>query len=254
VPTTLEPWQSSKTRRASVNSFGYGGANVHAILESAEDFLRARGIDPIGITRKSAHAVKAIQDALRIGLTNGSAITNGNGYTNGKNHINGNGHITPPLSDAEPIAQVFALSAFDPGAGEAWAQKLSSYVEQRLDIADSAFLDSLAFTLSERRTLHPWKAAVTASSSEELVSRLKKLQFVNVPPRRNLAFVFTGQGAQWCGMGKELIDACPLFRESLRKCSAALQRMGASFDVIGMFAWWFGCVRMLTFTLPPRRT
>jgi acyl transferase domain-containing protein len=223
VPTTVEPWTCTSPRRASVYSFGYGGANVHTILESAADFLHARGVDPIAFTRKSALTITAIQEALHLKHTNGHSVANGHSFTNG------NGvsvESTPTL--------LFALSAFDPTAGEAWAGKLAEYISQRQDVPDATFLDSLAFTLSNRRTIHSWKAVVAASSGRELISRLKKAQFVNVPPKRNLGFVFTGQGAQWCGMGKELTNAFPRFRQSLNECGAALLRLGAPFDVLGM--------------------
>jgi acyl transferase domain-containing protein len=92
--------------------------------------------------------------------------------------------------------RLFALSAFDSTAGEAWSQRLTDYISQRQDVTNAAFLDSLAFTLSDRRTIHSWKAVMTASSSLELISRHKEAQFVNIPPKRNLGFIFTGQGAQ----------------------------------------------------------
>ncbi|KAL8974897.1 MAG: hypothetical protein Q9197_000866 [Variospora fuerteventurae] len=46
IPTTLQPWPQLETgsiRRASVNSFGFGGANAHAILEAYEDQNTPRG-------------------------------------------------------------------------------------------------------------------------------------------------------------------------------------------------------------------
>ncbi|KAJ6189933.1 hypothetical protein N7519_004841 [Penicillium mononematosum] len=221
VPITVEPWTCSSPRRVSVNSFGYGGANVHAILESAKDFLHARGFDPNVSTRRSAFAVRAIQEALQLGPTNGHSVANGHSFTSGNGIL---AQSTPTM--------LFALSAFDPTAGEAWAGKLVEYVTQRQSVPDAAFLRSLAFTLSNRRTIHSWKAVVAASSSWELISQLKKAQFVNIPPRRNLGFVFTGQGAQWCGMGKELINAFPRFQESLQRCGEALVRLGAPFDVL----------------------
>jgi acyl transferase domain-containing protein len=40
-----------------------------------------------------------------------------------------------------------------------------------------------------------------------------------------IGFVFTGQGAQWFGMGRSLIEKCPLFLQTLQKCDAILQAL-----------------------------
>ena len=39
IPTELTPWPSPGLRRASVNSFGYGGTNGHVILDDAMNYL-----------------------------------------------------------------------------------------------------------------------------------------------------------------------------------------------------------------------
>ena len=44
IPTTLTPWpagysRSNSIRRASINSFGYGGANAHVILENGHSYM-----------------------------------------------------------------------------------------------------------------------------------------------------------------------------------------------------------------------
>ena len=40
-------------------------------------------------------------------------------------------------------------------------------------------------------------------------------------PRR-VAFVFSGQGGQWPGMTRELLEHEPAFRETIEKCDAAM--------------------------------
>src|ERR1700761_6414615 len=46
VPKTMITWPENTIRRASVNSFGYGGTNGHVILESADDYLNRGPISP----------------------------------------------------------------------------------------------------------------------------------------------------------------------------------------------------------------
>jgi acyl transferase domain-containing protein len=51
--------------------------------------------------------------------------------------------------------------------------------------------------------------------------------FANVPSEQlPFAFVFTGQGAQYAGMAKELIERCPPFRDTMQYLDRCLSRLG----------------------------
>lgn len=132
-------------------------------------------------------------------------------------------------------ARLFVLSSFDEIAGKRQAENLRQYLNERLDASNPIVLEDLAFTLNERRTHHIWRAAIVARSANDLIQSITcGVPFSNSgTKKRKLGFVFTGQGAQWCGMGKELIDSYPVFRASLEKIDIYLKTIGASFDVIG---------------------
>ncbi|MFF8433561.1 acyltransferase domain-containing protein [Streptomyces bacillaris] len=83
------------------------------------------------------------------------------------------------------------------------------------------------------------RAAVAAESYDDLAGGLDKLvqgwaDRAPAPPlsrRPGLVFVFAGQGAQWDGMGLELLATEPVFRAALRRCDERVREL-AGFSVI----------------------
>lgn len=207
VATELEPWDVEGPRRLSINSFGYGGSNAHVILEDATTFFAANeSVSP--------------QPQLN-GITNGAT----NGATNG--HINGDSNYSAARK------KLFLLSGFDDKSIMKQAQDLAEYLRNKQ--TDNTDLANLAYTLSERRSSFPWRTAVTAGSTSELIEGLQAddLRPVRMPRKATLGFIFTGQGAQWPKMGMELWDAFPVYRKSLEKSRDILNELGSSWDLLG---------------------
>lgn len=97
-------------------------------------------------------------------------------------------------------------------------------------------LEHLSYTLSARRTMLDWRSSIVAEDREELIESLRRVNVskgLEKPSQRlQVCFTFTGQGAQWYAMGRELIFACPLFRISLLRSGSILRDLGASWSLI----------------------
>jgi acyl transferase domain-containing protein len=92
-------------------------------------------------------------------------------------------------------------------------------------VAHNYKLVDQSYTLGNRRTVLTSKAFTVASYSTlgdvfEKVS--ESFAFADKKTIRSIAFVFTGQGAQWARMGAELMAHCPGFLQSIRALDEVL--------------------------------
>ncbi|KAK2765219.1 Type I Iterative PKS [Arachnomyces sp. PD_36] len=264
-PTECMPWPESGTRRISVNSFGFGGTNAHCILDDAYSFFKEKGLLGYHNTRELVPTTGEIHRLVAApGISNGEKnytngdkphtngdkpYTNGNGtYTNGDKpffngngaYTNGNGTYSNGLEPKSGSAntRVFVLSAFDKESLQRIASDLGQYITQKRPLtlaAEEELLDDIAFTFSERRSKFRHRSYVLASSIPELEESLSSDRSLSNPvsarqsPR--IGFVFTGQGAQYHGMGKQLL-VYPVFRRSLEEATAYLKTLGSTFSLI----------------------
>ncbi len=223
MPTKLEPWLKTEgVRRASVNNFGYGGSNAHVILEDYQSFLAS-----------SSGGHQHHRSATN-GLWNGTTNGNGNGIGNG--HANGHSRRSSE-ADYSSRPRLFVLSAKDEKATTAMADKLKDHLLGIETSDENGFLDNLAYTLGHRRSSFPWTSTFTG---ESIASLVKTIQAGKVKPAKagnspRLGFVYTGQGAQWWAMGRELIDVYPVFKAALLDCNTQLKKLGAQWNMIGMY-------------------
>ncbi|KAK7978171.1 polyketide synthase [Apiospora saccharicola] len=170
-------------RRASINSFGFGGTNAHVILDDAASYLKGKAL-------KGLHQTKSTPSSL------------------------------PQLESL---------------ATEKQTQQASS--PSHKGVSDESYLSNLAYTLSQHRTQHAWRVAIPADSHASLLASLQESSTASKAARVSaantpaLAFVFTGQGAQWFAMGKELLQY-PIFRDSVTQADAYLSSLGCTFSVL----------------------
>ncbi|CAN8103246.1 unnamed protein product [Discula destructiva] len=177
-------------RRSSVNSFGYGGANAHAIIESAESYLPGyKSFKKRGIVQKAIAA--PVEDR-------GSKTLNVHERT----------HFLLPFS-AQDFPSVKAI------------------VEKHREVVAQYDLLDLAFTLSTRRSFF-FNRGYAIASADTIEDNLdsEEMTFGKRGSGAKIAFIFTGQGAQTAQMGKELMETTPSYLKSIRDMDRVLQSLG----------------------------
>ncbi|WP_063607483.1 type I polyketide synthase [Streptomyces katrae] len=120
------------------------------------------------------------------------------------------------------------VSARTPGALAAQAGRLASFVEG----AEGTSTADVAGALVSGRAVLGERAVVVAGSAEEALAGLQALArgedaagvvSGSATASGKVVWVFPGQGSQWAGMGRELLDSSPVFAERIAECAAALE-------------------------------
>ncbi|MBN1294825.1 MAG: SDR family NAD(P)-dependent oxidoreductase [Candidatus Latescibacteria bacterium] len=87
-------------------------------------------------------------------------------------------------------------------------------------------LASICYTAFAGRAHHRWRLAVTGADGRELAEKLKAQTIPNAPSETPvIGMLFTGQGSQYPGMGKELYDLYPVFSEAIDECAEILKHL-----------------------------
>ncbi len=189
IPAQSMAWKNGAggPRRAAVSSFGFSGTNAHVILEEAPQDLR--------------FARYALQGAPAAP----AGIEKTRGY------------------------QLFVTSAKD-------TQALRSLVERYVDYLGShptANLADVCYTAQSGRAHFAHRLAAAGSTVLEIREQLQA--FLNgedapgllvgkpTAERPKTAFLFTGSGAQYVEMGRELYETEPRFRQILNNCDEVFQ-------------------------------
>ncbi|KFE58861.1 type I polyketide synthase [Hyalangium minutum] len=127
---------------------------------------------------------------------------------------------------------VVVVSARSEGALKEAAKEYAGYLEGE----EGLRLGDVAYTGLMRRSQHEHRLAVVGSSVEEVREGLRGWsegrEVSGVVSGRGgegsarVVFVYSGQGAQWKGMGKELMESSEVFRRAVEECEAGFREVG----------------------------
>ncbi|MEU0878839.1 type I polyketide synthase [Lentzea sp. NPDC005914] len=190
--TSNTPWPATdRPARAGVSSFGLSGTNAHVILEAAP------GIPPIS----SVPAETAGQPGSPTSVDNSAPVDNpdvvdlaGAEMSDPRGTLGVGTSVSPWGAQAESIPWV--VSAKSAAALEAQIERIRAVEADALDVG---------YSLLHRRTLFEHRAVLL--DGDVLAS--------GEASGKTLAMLFSGQGAQRLGMGRELYEAFPVFARAL---------------------------------------
>ena len=243
-------WPDKPIRRASVNSFGFGGANAHCILEHVSSVVPGYASQGRRRRREEDELPSLTKLPPSDTLSNGAVHTNGvltNGHSNGtvNGHTNGevqkprnvsasgptNGHheakedkytnTLPGLiqnSSGTRKKVLLPFSARDEDSLSAGIAAISSVVET-YELAD------LSHTLSSRRSKFSRRAFAVVDTDNLVINSEEVISGSTDSQQQHVGFVFTGQGAQWPGMGVDLYSQYEAFRRSIEYQNRVLSKL-----------------------------
>ncbi|MFT7589500.1 MAG: malonyl CoA-acyl carrier protein transacylase, partial [Limisphaerales bacterium] len=137
--------------------------------------------------------------------------------------------VKPAENKKERGMQLLAVSAKDAGALKEYADLYAKYLRDNEDVP----LGDITYTSTIGRDHFTNRLTVVAGNHADMAEALesaakgendKRLKQGTIPgPRKSkVAFLFTGQGSQYFGMGKELYETNDMFRKHVDECNAIL--------------------------------
>ncbi|MGK5728283.1 type I polyketide synthase [Streptomyces sp. URMC 124] len=214
--TAHRAWpQTGGPRRSAVSSFGISGTNAHVVLEEAPEEGTPGVAGTTGAARTTG--VAAAAGTAGAAAASGAAAPGGAASTEASA---GEAVSAPPLT-----AVPWLISARTPQALAGQSRRLREWVAARPGAGPA----DIGFSLATTRSHWEHRAVVVGENTGELLAGLAAVTAGadgadGAGPRTGgkVAFLFTGQGSQRLGMGRELYRAFPAFAAAFDEVAALM--------------------------------
>ncbi|KAI1260500.1 hypothetical protein F5Y18DRAFT_405602 [Xylariaceae sp. FL1019] len=227
IPTQCLAWPVAGPRRASVSSFGFGGSNCHIVVDDAFHYLYSRGLkgnhktETLAPASQASNCLNTICEQL---LSHPTHDATNSVRQSKKTHKYVNGEVSS-------MPQLLIWSAATESSLTKWMPQWKEYLQKF--VSDQEKLNRVAFTLDQRRTRMPWRTYAVIDPGPSISDQAAQLT-TNSPTRASgpspIIFAFTGQGAQYCDMGIELLRF-PLYQSVLRRIDAIFHELGCEWSL-----------------------
>lgn len=186
VPVKPTQWPADRAKRISVNSFGIGGSNAHVSITS-----------PIRI-RLNTHQLQVILDAPA-------------------KPVNGNERNNDALSKDLPC-QLGLLSANTQESLRQYTSSIQGYASRH-----PGSITDLVYTLALHREHLLQRSFIIFDKNGGILDTSSPVKAPTRTP--DIVMVFSGQGAQWPTMGRELIHSDQTFGGAIREMDEILKSL-----------------------------
>ncbi|WFB10707.1 SDR family NAD(P)-dependent oxidoreductase [Streptomyces sp. LX-29] len=228
--TARRPWpETGRVRRAAVSSFGISGTNAHVILEQAVEQPES---EPESESEPEPRTAPAAGTGSGTGREAGARPDTGLPHDpDTSDDPDTPGGVTP---SQPPAVLPWLVSARGAEALRAQAARLGDAAGAHPEWRPA----DVGWSLATSRAALEHRAVVLGAGRDELLAGLEALRsgaaaphvlVDDAPARGGTAFLFTGQGAQRAGAGRELYARFPVFARALDEVSERLSaRLGRS--------------------------